>query len=58
MTEDFARRLSKKRTGGHDDDAGGVASTVARNITCPTKPEASSGSEISPSGVSEQVERV
>ena len=43
--------------GGNDDDADGVASTVAREIMRPAMPDASSGREISPSGVSEQAER-
>ena len=55
MTEDFARRLRKERPGSHDDDAGGVASTVAREVTRPAEPEASSGREIGPSDVSERI---
>ena len=51
-TEDFARRLPKQRTGSHDDDASGVASTVAGEVR-PAEPEASSGREIGPSDVSE-----
>ena len=35
MTEDFAQRLCKKSPAGHDNDAGGVASTVTREITHP-----------------------
>ena len=54
LTEDFARRLRKKRPGSHDDDAGGVASTVAREVTRPAEPKASSGREIGPSDVSER----
>ena len=54
MTEDFARRLRKKRPGSHDDDVGGVASTVPREVMCQAEPEASSGREIGPSDVSER----
>ena len=54
MTEDFARRLRKKRPGSHDDDTGGVASTVVREVTRPAEPEASSGREIGPSDASER----
>ena len=58
LTEDLARRLlRKKRPAGHDNDAGGVALTVAREITPPAELEASSGSEISPSNVLEKAER-
>ena len=39
MTEDFARRLRKKRPGSHDEDAAGIATTVAREITYLAKPE-------------------
>ena len=46
MTEDFARRLHKKRPGSHDDDAGGVASTVVGEVTRPAEPEASSGRDV------------
>ena len=53
MTED----LRKKMPDCHDNDAGGVTYTVGRKVTRPGKPEASSGSEISPSNVSEQAER-
>ena len=33
FTEDFARRLREKKPGSHDDDAGSVASTVAREVS-------------------------
>ena len=55
MTEDFARRLRMMRPGSNDGDAGGVASTVAREVTRPAKPEVSSGREIDPSNVSEHI---
>ena len=49
----LARRLRKKRPGSHDDNAGGVASTVVGEVTRPAEPEASSSREIGPSDASE-----
>ena len=56
MTEDFARRLRKKRPGSHDEDAAGIATKVARESTHSAKPEFYRA-EISPSDMSEQREQ-